>query len=73
MSFSILVSELLQSGLTEAELARLCAERGASTSQANINRLKRGGQRPFGDLALVLVQLHGERCGTASVAPGGAQ
>jgi hypothetical protein len=68
MSFSNLVSDLLQSGLTETELAKLCAQRGTSTSQANINRLKRGGQTPNGDLALVLVQLHGERCG-ARAAP----
>lgn len=50
---STLIDELLASGLSEAQIAEK-----VSTSQASINRIRRGKQKPLYELGIAIVELH---------------
>lgn len=54
-----IIDELLERGLSEADIAARLRAEGVSISQASINRLKRGAiKRPNYDLGSALLRLH---------------
>ena len=61
-----ITSELLETGLTEKELADL-----VPCSQSTINAFRNGkrGQRPSLAIGVRLLDLHSERCSLANVSP----
>ena len=48
---------MIRSGMTEAQLAHALNEAGVSVSQASINRIKLGKQKPGFDIGMGLVRL----------------
>ena len=56
--FEDIINQLIQSGMTESEIA---AEVGST--QPSINRIRNGKQKPFYDLGAALVALRNKRLG----------
>lgn len=54
--FTKLIQEILNSGLSEIQIADL-----VNASQPTINRIKNGKQEPGGELAMAIVELRKKR------------
>ena len=56
LMFTKIIKELIESGLSETEIASL-----TSVSQPTINRIRNGNNIPGGQLAVALIDLHKKR------------